>query len=256
MESTPHRSTQRVLDILSMLAQNNQPSHTLAEIAAELNAPKSSLLPILQTMTSNAVLNYNPQTQRYSLGIRIFEIGMQYLQSNNSYSDLSREIHTIAQTSLETCNLGELVGNEVCYLIKESSPETIRMFSAPGKRMPAYSTALGKVLLSEKSFEELEQLFPDGLAAITEHTITDLEVLYEQLRTIRQQGYATEDEENELSVQCISIPLRVNGAVRYALSVSIPKFRFTEEKGQRILTLLLENQSKLEVYLSAWNKSN
>lgn len=256
MEATSHRSTQRVLDILTFLAQSEQHTHTLAEIALALDAPKSSLFPILQTMTSNSVLNYNPQTQRYSLGIRIFEIGMQYLQSNNSYSDISREIRHIAQTSLETCNLGELIGNEVCYLMKESSPETIRMFSAPGKRMPAHSTALGKVLLCEKTWDELKTLFPNGLAPVTNRTITDLQTLFRQLKFIREQGYGTEDEENELSVQCIAIPLRIDGHIRYALSVSIPKFRYTAEKGEHILRLLLEHQSKIEAFLSAWNITN
>lgn len=250
-----HRSTQRVLDILSIFADNCHSSFSLSEIAANIGAPKSSLFPILQTMVANSVLNYDSRTQLYSLGIRIFELGMNYLRLNNAYSELTREIQEIAVSSMEASNLGELVGNEVYYLITSSSPETIRLMAAPGKKQPAHSTALGKVLLCEKNYEELNGLYPNGLASVTERTITDPDVLYEQLRTVREQGFCMEDGENDLSVYCIAIPLHVAGKIQYAVSVSLPKYRFSPEKEQNILRILKEHQSKLEAYLLAWHTS-
>lgn len=253
LNNPPHRSTQRALDIICLLSQNPTHIYSLAEISTVLDAPKSSLLPILQTLALNDFLTYHADSTCYTLGIKAFETGMSYLQANSSYENIQMELQKIVGICSETCNVAQLIGNEVCYLFKVDSPEPIRMFSAPGKRMPAHSTALGKAILSEKSIDEIKQLFPNGLTKVTKNTITDIDIFCEQLCQVKENGFAQECEENELMIRCIAVPVKINNKPLYALSVSIPMFRYTKEKEQLIIQTLKKERIHMETLMSAWN---
>lgn len=253
INNPPHRSTQRALDILVLLSQGEKPAYSLAEIAVELEAPKSSLLPILQTLAMNDFLNYHAASASYSMGIKAFETGMSFLRSNNAFANIQTELQKIVNICSETCNVAQLNGNEVCCLFKVDSPEPIRMFSAPGKRMPAHATALGKALLSEKSMDDLKQLFPDGLKKVTDNTITDIDILYEQLQEIKRTGVAHECEEIQPMIRCIAVPVKISNYPAYAISISLPVFRYTEEKEALIMDTLRQERIQMESLMSAWD---
>ncbi|MBQ4252698.1 MAG: IclR family transcriptional regulator [Erysipelotrichaceae bacterium] len=241
-----HRSTTRVLDILELIARNQDEKMSLANISKRLQAPKSSLYPILQTMVARGYLNYDENSYVYSIGSLCYEIGSRYLDNGALSQHIDQVLEHITSQCQETSHFAELNGNEVFYLNKKDSPQSIRMFSSPGKRLMAYSTALGKSLLSDKSDEELAELYPNGLYAVTEHTITSMDVLKKQLEEVRRTGFSYEVEESNHYIRCIAVPIRVNGRVRYAISVAVPVFRYTQEKEEQIRNLLQEAKESLE----------
>lgn len=114
------------------------------------------------------------------------------------------------------------------------------MYSAIGKRLPAYSTAVGKALMAGYTEEELRALYPEGLKPITPHTITDFGVLAEQLRQVKEKQMAYEKEESNEMIRCTAKPILKNGTAVAAMSVTIPLFRWTEEKQEFIEQLLNE----------------
>ena len=120
-----------------------------------------------------------------------------------------------------------------------------------GKKLPAYSCGIGKALLSDKTLEELTALYPEKLTPLTEHTITDISVLYQQLQTIHTQDIAFEKEESTKYIQCIAIPIRKEGKVRAAMSVATPVFRYTPEKEAMIIGLLKQAQLKIEPLIAS-----
>ena len=245
-----HRSTQRVLDIFELLAFGERSTgYTLTEIATELQVPKSSIFPIIHTLAANRYLRYNSDTARYRIGRRAFEIGNTYVKNDIFYSQAISIMQDIVHHCSETCHIGELQGRDVQYLMKVESPEPIGMVSAPGKRLPANCTALGKALLCEHTLAELKTLFSDGFPRLTKHSIVDANVLYQQLLDVRQTAIAREKEENYEFVQCIATPLYKNGKPVLALSVSFPTFRYTEEKGRQFEKLLLEAKTSLEAII-------
>ena len=78
-----HRSTMRALSIFELLAfGDNSEGYTLTEIATKLRAPKSSISPIIHTLTTNRYLKYNSDTARYSIGRRAFEVGNTYIKND------------------------------------------------------------------------------------------------------------------------------------------------------------------------------
>lgn len=107
----------------------------------------------------------------------------------------------------ETCHFAVLDGKDALYLFKEESPEPIRMISSAGKRIPAYSTAIGKALLSRYTDEEIRKMYSDGLKKLTENTITDMDELLSQIRKIRVDKMAYETEESSHNITCIAVPI-------------------------------------------------
>lgn len=245
-----HRSTMRALSIFELLAfGDNSEGYTLTEIATKLRAPKSSISPIIHTLTTNRYLKYNSDTARYSIGRRAFEVGNTYIKNDVFYSQAISIMQDIARQCSETCHIGELQGQDVQYLMKVESPAPIAMTSAPGKRLPANCTALGKALLCEHTLEELKALFNGKLVRLTEHSVVDIDVLYQQLLEVRRTGIAQEKEESYEFVQCIATPLYKNGKPVLALSISFPTFRYTEEKNEKLKKLLLDAKMSLELII-------
>lgn len=242
-----HRSTSRVLDILELLAFGKAEGYTLTEIATELQAPKSSISPIIHTMEADRYLKYDYLTARYNIGRRTFEVGNTYIKKDSFYSQALSIMQNIVNQCLETCHIGELQGSDVQYLMKVDSPEPISLVSAPGRRIPANCTALGKALLCEYSLEELQKLFGDSPTRMTEHSITDINELYRQTSEVQESYIAREKEENYRFVQCIATPIYKNGKPIAALSVSLPTFRYTAEKDAQIVQLLLDAKMSLEL---------
>ena len=152
-----HRSTQRALDILSLLALcGDTKGYTLTEIATALNVPKSSVSPIIHTLEANHYLTYSSPEAKYSIGRKAFEVGSAYVKNDIFYSQAISIMQSIVDTCSETCHMGELQGMNVQYLMKVESPEPISMMSAVGKQLPANCTALGKALLCEHTLDEIK----------------------------------------------------------------------------------------------------
>lgn len=253
MKKQSHRSTERVLDILELLSHGN--SYTLGEIASELDAPKSSLFPLIHTLADRGYISLDSNKYRYHLGFKAFEVGMKYANHTGIYDDILSSMQNIVKLCSESCNFAELIDGDAFCLMKVDSPEAIRMFSAPGRRMPAYSTAIGKVLIAEKTRKEIENLYPDGLIPVTENTIQNINVLMEQLEEVNKTGVAMESEENALMIRCIAVPIKRSGVTVAGLSVATPTFRYTKEKETLIIKLLNEARQKIEMLIinNYWN---
>ena len=235
-----HKPTERVLNILNLLSVSTD-GLTLTEISKAISVPKSTLYPILQTMTDMNYIQLSKDSFRYKLGISTFCIGSSYSQNEYMLEFVKSIMKNVVTEIKEICQMGVLEGNNVLYVLKEE-PEVgldIGIISRVGNRIPAYCTALGKALLSNYSIEEVKKLYPKGLIPYTKNTITDFDILNNQLSTIRKEHLAKESEEITTGLCCYAVPLESNGNVIAALSVSIPKFRVTKEKINLITELLL-----------------
>ncbi|TCE52054.1 IclR family transcriptional regulator [Bifidobacterium longum] len=247
----PHKATLRVVQVLNYVRVHSETGATLAEIAQTFDIPKSSLLPIIHTLRDEHFLTYEPASQRYRIGFSAYEVGQGYVRSNSALLDIRSEMEYITEATGETCYFGELRGGDVVYLLSVESPQPIRMVASVGNTLPAYSTSIGKALLSGYSVDDLRKLYPDGLKKITPHTITDVHVLANQLAEIKVTGVAYETEESTPGIRCAAIPLTVNSQIREAISVATPLFRMTDERMAYIVGLLKQEQPKLQRILAA-----
>ena len=168
----------------------------------------------------------------------MFEIGSRYIQCSNSFEDITSIMQEIVRRCGETTHFGILDGGNVLYLAKVDSTEPIRMHAAIGKRLPAYGTGVGKALLADCTMEELHRLYPEGLQALTAHTITDFDELFRQLQEVKKSSMAYECEESNELIRCVAKPIYKNNRIAAAISVSVPTFRYSAEK-QRLIEQLL-----------------
>ena len=211
-----HKPTLRIIEILNLISSEHQGCR-LSEVSARLGIPMGTLSPIVHTLRENKYLSYDEQAQTYSLGIRLFEIGSRYMQYSNAFENMTVIMQEIVQRCGETVHLAVLDGQNVLYVAKVDSTEPIRMYSAIGKRLPAYSTAVGKALMAGYTEEELRALYPEGLKPITPHTITDFGELARQLRQVQETQMAYEKEESNEMIRCTAKPI-----LKKALSTASP----------------------------------
>jgi DNA-binding IclR family transcriptional regulator len=107
------------------------------------------------------------------------------------------------------------------------------MSSGLGSRAPAHCTSVGKALLAYQPAETVNAVIENGLKRFTPNTITDAELLRQELATIRARGYAIDDEEIEEGLRCVAAPIRDHtGQVISAISVAAPVQRMSKKNVQ------------------------
>ena len=146
----------------------------------------------------------------------------------------------------ETSHFAVLDEGNIFYLITHDSPERVRIFTTVGARMPAYATSLGKALLLDHSLEQLQGLYPSQLTPLTPQTIPTVDALYRQLRTFQADQITFESGESNSNITCYAVPVRKDGQIIAALSISILQSHYTEEKAELIKALLKNAKSKIE----------
>lgn len=252
MTKEQHRSTYRVVEILKLVSKHSE-GLTLTQISEIIEAPKSSLYPILKTLSDERLLRFREEGNTYVIGHVSFEIGNSYLDNLNIMSDIKLSMTNIVNVCLETCHFATLVDGDVLYLQKIDSPESIRMISTSGKRLPAYGTGLGKALLMDHTKEELKKLYPNGLKKLTSKTIESIDLLYENIRMSRYDEFSYEIEESNDFVRCIAVPIRKKGTIIAAMSVAVPVFRYSDTKENLIKELLKSEREKIEKLVESTN---
>ncbi len=194
--------------------------------------------------------------QKYFLGYKLYEIGTKYLDKKSTVDDALYEIMQDAvQACRETMALGKLDAGDVIYVQRIDLFEKLRLYSAIGRRLPAYSTSLGKALLSEKSKEDIKQLYPEGMYPLTSNTITDIDVLFEELQQVKKTGFAFDCEESVYFVRSISVPIKDGSSIQYGLQVNISVTGYSLDKEQFIKKILSDTKHKMELLLEKQGRS-
>jgi DNA-binding IclR family transcriptional regulator len=209
----------------------------LIDLSKQLQINKSSMYSLLNTLEQLDWIRRD-KADTFSLGPSLGSLAGGYFKSNDLISTFHYEAALTKVIFNETIQLAELVGKDVFYLAKEEVPSPVRLASEPGMRFPAHSTALGKVLLSGLSIEQLILLFPaEPFVQITPHTIQTHQALFAELSSVGNLGYGTDIEEAVLGFCCIATPIVKQGSVVFAVSCSMPKHHWVEKKEQVIIEM-------------------
>lgn len=250
-----HKPTERVLDILEVLASNPN-GLSLSDISREIGASKSTIHAIVHALSKRRFIYLDEKTHLYYVGLAAYCVGQSFNNNHTALEFFTGEMKIIAKNLGEICQLGMLDGANVLYLAKEEGQQdAVRVVSYVGKRLPAYSTAIGKALLSKKTISDLKSLYPEGLISFTPNTIVDYEKLYDELQQTQINGYAKENCEYNNETCCFAIPIVKDDDVLLALSVSFPAYRFSDKKADEIIKTLLSFKTPLELFVSQNNLS-
>lgn len=219
-------SVLRVFSILTALSEHKDTG--ISELSARLEMPKATIYRFLQTMKSLGYVRQEPETERYGLTMKMFELGARSLQYLDLIELARRQMEVLSEKTSETIHLGVLSDNEVIYIHKIDAKYNIGMYSKVGKRAPLHATAMGKVLLAWQTPERCDAIIATmDFSRFRENTIPNQKRLLEELAGTREQKFGFDFEEFEEHMVCIAGPVfdHLNNIVG-ALSISFAEFRF------------------------------
>ena len=233
-------------DILNYFIKKGEPV-TLTEISEKLNIYPSTVHRILDTLKYLNYIDQLPDSEKYQLGLKLLEIGMSKL----SQIDILKEaIPFLSEMSIkyhENVYIGVLFENMVLYLAKKEFPRKIRVVTHLGARTYFNCTALGKVLIAFLPKDERKKIYKDiGLPRFTKNTIVNEDKFEEEIKKVKKQGFAIDNEESEKDIQCIAAPIRdYSGNVIAAFSISGPSYRFNVKKQLKLKDEIIKYGKKI-----------
>jgi DNA-binding IclR family transcriptional regulator len=240
------KSADRALQVLEYLATVPEGT-TFSDIARALSLPKSSTHELLAVMTERSFLEFNSTTKTYRLGIRTWELGQAFVAHRDLISEARPVIEATSANLDETVQLSVLDGYEEVYLDRVDSSHPLRVQAIVGARAPAHTTALGKVLLSDRrDGDVLAGLRGTKLQAMTRNTITSPDELISELRWVRAYGFAVDNEEHAVDLRCVAVPIRDHtGGIIAAASVALPITRASAEQMTDALLALTRGATEI-----------
>lgn len=244
------QSIERALKVLTAFSFD-EPEKTLTQLTRELGLNKSTTQRILTALNVYNFVNQDPITKKYSLGIKLFELGSIVASQMSLRKQGVPIISQLASKFKETVHLSVLDGYWVLCLDKAEGSQAIRMHSRVGERGHVHCAGSGKLLAAYMDEAWVDQLITNvGLPRFTSQTITDPEVFKEHLNKIVQKGYSIDMGEGQEDICCIAVPVRdKTRQVIASISVAGPKNRVTNEMMLEILPELNEAAKTLSIQL-------
>ncbi|HYI50778.1 MAG TPA: IclR family transcriptional regulator [Microbacterium sp.] len=219
----------RVIAVLTELADHPL-GVTLDELAGKLHSPKPTVHRALATLRRAGMADMAGRGV-YILGDEYLRLAFRNLDGRPETARIQPLLEDLAAQYGETAHYAVLAGRDIVYRAKMDPPQgAVRLTSVIGGRNPAYRTAVGKALLSSR-LRDLTQVtewfgsFP--LEQKTPQTLTTAEDLLAELEATRVRGFAIDDQENEVGINCVAVPVHLEGAQTPsgAVSVSAVSFR-------------------------------
>lgn len=202
----------------------------ISSLAQRLGLAKSTVHRLASTLIGADMLEQNPETGRYRLGLALLELGALVRRNMDVSNEAKPYLRMLRETTGETVHLAILDHASVFYVTKLESKQAIRMSSEVGARAPVHCTGDGKALLAFQPEEFVEEVIDYGLPERTPHTITDPKALRRDLAAIRSRGYAIDNEESELGLRSVAAPIQSeSGAVIASLSIAGPAHRISKK---------------------------
>lgn len=204
-----NKSLERALQILSAYSNERQ-TFTLVQLSATLGLSKATTKRLCTTLVKYDFLQFDDSAKRYSLGLKLFELGSIVFASFSLRRIASPFLINLHTKLDKTVFLGILQRGELVYFDKKENPlNPIRFGSHTGMRRQPYFGMLGNTLMAHLPDEKVDALLQTHpLAALTKKTITDEKLLKERFGIIRSQGYYVDAGEAIEGVTGVAAPIR------------------------------------------------
>ncbi|OHV79641.1 IclR family transcriptional regulator [Ensifer sp. LCM 4579] len=223
-----------------------QPRLSIAEAAKITGLDRATVRRSLLTLSELGYADYDGKF--FALTPKILRLGHAYLSATPLTAIVQPHLDQLSEKAGQSASVSVLDGTEVVYVARASQRRVMSINLMPGSRLPAYCASMGRVLLAALPEAEARDILSrTELKANTPHTKTDLEELVAELRRVRDQGYAVIDQELELGLCSIAVPLiNARGRVVAALNIGAPAAHVAaDELAERYLPLLKDTQAAL-----------
>ncbi|MBE6939707.1 MAG: IclR family transcriptional regulator [Ruminococcaceae bacterium] len=251
--STPVQSLDRVLDIVELLSTFPQ-GLALSDLADQVGLHISTAHRLVGALVSRGYAIKDPQSGKYRLTFRMFEVGSRIVSGANIVSVARPFLEYLAAVAGETVHLSVRDKDEVVYLYKDSHADlTGRMASFVGLRSPMYCTAMGKSILALLPETEVRTIWSrTQVVKLTANTICTYGAMQRELELTAQRGYAVDNEEHETGVYCIAAAItNFNHQPVGAISISSPISQMDEARKRQLSQHIREAAISISTLLGA-----
>jgi IclR family pca regulon transcriptional regulator len=239
------QSLERGMAVIQIFSRE-RPALTLSDVARLTGTTRATARRILLTLEKLG--HVRSDGRLFSLTPRVLTLGWAYLSSLNLWEVAQPLMEELVEQTRESCSAATLDLPEIVYVARVPTRRIMTISLGVGSRLPAHATAMGRVLLADLPREELDSfLEATPFERYTEHTTTDADALRAEVSTVREQGWAFVDQELEIGLRSIAVPLVGHGGrVVAALNTSAAVPRVSvEEFHERFLPALLETAASI-----------
>lgn len=243
-------SLQKGLAVMEVLARNPA-GMTLTETAAQAGLTRAGARRLLLTLVAGG---YAVQAgRRFLLSARLLSLARSWLEGGTHWTHAEPILREISTTLGESCSAAVLDGEDVVYVARAAGRRILSVSLNVGTHLPAYCTSMGRVLLAGLDEEELARFFASArIEKNTPKTVTDRRKLAAMIAKVRENGYAVADEELELGLRSIAVPVRDRSRRTVAaINVSTQSVRYTcSQMVERILPHLRGAAGRIEDFFA------
>ncbi len=244
-------SLARGLIVIQAFTQQS-PQMTISQLSIKTGLSRAAVRRCLYTLAKLGFAGAEDGS-RYSLRPRMLSLSHTYTTSNTLSSAAQPILERMSAALHESFSVATLDGEDIVYIARTQVNRVMAVDLHIGSRLPAYCTSMGRILLAYLPAEQLEQyLAKVNLVPHTNRTITSVEKLRLALRNIRRNGYAICDQEYEVGLRSLAVPVySSSGRVVATLNLSgnAPRLSVLEMQS-RFLTPLRNAASELSVFLN------
>jgi IclR family pca regulon transcriptional regulator len=228
------------------------PELTLSDVARKTGLTRAAARRFLLTFTDLGYVRTDGRL--FALSPRVLELGYAYLSSLTLPEVAEPHLERLVAEVHESASVSVLDGGDVVYVARVPTSQIMRVTISIGTRFPAYATSMGRVLLAALPADRLDAYLAEtALRRFTAHTISSEAALREELKRVREQGWALNDQELEDGLRSIAVPIRDRtGRVTAAVNIAAPAGRTSAESATTVLLPpLLAAAARIEADLHA-----
>lgn len=226
------------------------PRMAIADIAKATGLDRATSRRCLLTLFKLGYADYDGKF--FSLTPKVLSLGHAYLSATPLPKLVQPHLDLLSDKAGQSASVSVLEGNEIVYIARSAQRRVMSINLAPGSRLPAYCTSMGRILLAALPEDQASRILANTeLKKNTEKTLTDTDTLMKELRSVRTEGYATVDQELEIGLCSIAVPVEnARGQTIAAINIGassalVPASAMAEQ----YLPLLRETQNELRQVL-------
>ena len=209
-----YKTLEDLSKIISLFSEMTEGELSVTAVSKKLVMSPSKVSRMLKTLEAEDFFEQNPNTGKYRLGFKFFELGLTYAFHLPLRKIIRPHIESLAKELKTTASWGIINRNRVIVVDRIQSIGLDTLAHRIGANMPVHCTSIGRVFLAHLPNEDMNKLLRSiPLIKYTNKTVVDPKLIKKQLKTIREEGFAFDAEETAKDIVCVAAPIKDSSGV-------------------------------------------
>lgn len=235
----------KALNVLDFIGEQRRPLSVM-EVADGIGADRATAYRMLLTLVHAGYVTRDQSSKNYRLSFKVLSLGRHLLADDERAARIMDCLRAISDATGETVHYAALERDHSVLLFRAKGTQRVSVDFQIGDRSPLHCTSIGKVLLAYQDSRLVETVIAGGLPSVAPRTITEPDVLRQELSRVRAQAYAYDDLEFAADMRCVAVPVfEKGGEVPGGISISGPSSRFDLAKLDELRAVLTPLCSQL-----------